>query len=249
ALLAPVLADLDPAVRRLVVVPDGPLHRLPFDALVLPDGRFVVERFAVATVPSAAVAARLWEPRTAAPPAGLAVLADPTFASGADGGEGAAEAFRAALAAGADLPRLRGSAREARVVACYAPGALVRRRRDASEAWLKRAPLEDYGVLHLATHALVDEGSVSNTALALAPADGEDGFVGPGELAELELAAGLVVLSACRTAGGVVLKGEGVQGLAAPLLAAGARAVAATWWPIGDAATVRFVDDFYRGMA
>src|SRR5690606_12104073 len=95
----------------------------------------------------------------------------------------------------------------------------------------------------------VDEGSVSNTALALAPADGEDGFVGPGELAELELAAELVVLSACRTAGGVLLKGEGVQGLAAPLLAAGARAVAATWWPIGDAATVRFVDDFYRGMA
>src|SRR5690606_18298936 len=163
--------------------------------------------------------------------------------------EDAAEAFRAALAAGADLPRLRGSAREARVVARYAPGAVVRRRRDASEAWLKRTPREDYGVLHFATHALVDEGSVSSTALALAPADAEDGFVGAGELAELELAAELVVLSACRTAGGVVLKGEGVQGLAAPLLVAGARAVAATWWPIGDAATVRFVDDFYRAMA
>ena len=97
--------------------------------------------------------------------------------------------------------------------------------------------------------ALVDEGSIANTALALAPEGAEDGFVRPAELAALGLQAELVVLSACRTAGGVIVRGEGIQGLAAPLLAAGARAVAATWWPIGDEATVRLVEDFYAGMA
>jgi len=75
--------------------------------------------------------------------------------------------------------------------------------------------------------------TIANTALALAPEGAEDGFVHPAELAALGLQAELVVLSACRTAGGVIVRGEGIQGLAAPLLAAGARAVAATWWPIG----------------
>ncbi|MGH7536669.1 MAG: CHAT domain-containing protein [Gemmatimonadales bacterium] len=76
------------------------------------------------------------------------------------------------------------------------------------------------------------------TALALTPGQGEDGFVTPGELAGLRLDADLVVLSACRTAGGVVVDGEGVQGLTAPLLAAGARSVVATSWQVGDQLTV-----------
>ena len=87
------------------------------------------------------------------------------------------------------------------------------------------------------------------TALALAPGGGEDGFVTPGELARLRLAADLVVLSACRTAGGVVVDGEGVQGLTAPLLEAGARSVVATTWRVGDESTVDLVDRFYAGLA
>lgn len=248
ALLAPALDRLHPAVRRLVVVPDGTLHRLPFDALVLPDGRYAVERFAIATAPSATIAARLWEREISPHATGVLVLADPRFAAATrppsnDG------AFRSAVAGGAGLPRLRGSAREARAVARFAPEATVRRRGDASEAWLKHASLTGYGVVHFATHALVDDASVANTALALAPGDGDDGFVGSAELAQLHLAAELVVLSACRTAGGVLLRGEGVQGLAAPLLSAGARAVAVTWWPVGDEGLVRLVSDFYAAMA
>jgi CHAT domain-containing protein len=249
ALLDPTLADLDPAIRRLIVVPDGPLHRLPFDALVLPDGRFVVERFAVAGAPSATVVARLWERRGETPPAGLLVLADPQFAGERGAPSGGTELYRSAFSTRGSLPRLPAASQEARRIARYAPAPTVRRRGAASAAWLKQAPLTSYGLLHFATHAFVDEGNVAGTSLALAPGGGEDGFIGPAELASLTLAAELVVLSACRTAGGVLVRGEGVQGLAAPLLEAGARAVAATWWPIGDRATVRLMDDFYRAMA
>jgi hypothetical protein len=73
--------------------------------------------------------------------------------------------------------------------------------------------------------------------------------VGPGDLAALELRADLVVLSACRSAGGVVVAGEGVQGLTSPLLQAGARSVVATGWKVGDRRTVGFVEDFYRALA
>jgi hypothetical protein len=65
----------------------------------------------------------------------------------------------------------------------------------------------------------------------------------------LRLDADLVVLSACRTAGGVIVAGEGLQGLTAPLLEAGARSVVATQWRIGDRSTVQLVDEFYAAMA
>jgi hypothetical protein len=59
----------------------------------------------------------------------------------------------------------------------------------------------------------------------------------------------MVVLSACRTAGGVTVAGEGVQGLTTPLMAAGARSVVATQWRVGDRSTVRLVADLYDGLA
>lgn len=57
------------------------------------------------------------------------------------------------------------------------------------------------------------------------------------------------MLSACRTAGGVAVVGEGIEGLTTPLLAAGARSVVATQWRIGDRSTVRLVHDFYEQLA
>ena len=134
--------------------------------------------------------------------------------------------------------------------AVYAwPEAEVRVREAASATYLKHAKLAGFRVLHFATHALVDEGTAARTALALAPGEGESGFVSPGELAALRLDADLVVLSACRTGRGVVVEGEGVQGLTAPLLQAGARSVVATSWRISDQATVAFVQSFYQALA
>jgi CHAT domain-containing protein len=135
-------------------------------------------------------------------------------------------------------------------VARYAGGGSeVRVRGEANEAWLKHAPLDRFRVVHLATHALVDESSISRTALALAPGTNEDGFLSPADLAGLRLDADMVVLSACRTAGGVTVAGEGVQGLTTPLVAAGARSVVATQWRVGDRSTVHLVKDLYDGLA
>jgi CHAT domain-containing protein len=160
------------------------------------------------------------------------------------------ETYRSAFAAAGGLPRLKGSGEEARTVARYAAGGSeVRTRAEASEAWLKAAPLDRFDVIHLATHALVDERSLTRTALALAPGGSDDGFLSPADIAGLKLDADLVVLSACRTAGGVTIAGEGVQGLTTPLVAAGARSVVATQWRVGDRTTVRLVADLYGGLA
>jgi CHAT domain-containing protein/tetratricopeptide (TPR) repeat protein len=251
ALLGPADSALPAGIARLVVVPDGPLHRVPFDALRLRDGRAAVERWAIGVAPSAAVASALRRrPDPAARPTRLLALGDPVFTGPTLSlAVRDAETYRSAFDRAGGLPRLAGSGDEAREVARYAPAADVRLREDASESWLKRADLGRYRVIHLATHALVDEASLANTALALSPGGSDDGFVSPGDLAGLHLDADLVVLSACRTAGGVTVAGEGVQGLTTPLLAAGARAVVATQWRIGDRSTVRLVDDLYAGLA
>ena len=246
ALVDPALAMLNGAVTRLIVVPDGPLNRVPWDLLRLPDGRYLIERYAVSVAPSAAILAALWRhPRsgTSAPEDAMRLLAfgDPVFTRGKGTGSTDVPAE--------ELPRLAGSGREARLVARYSPDAEVRLRDQASAVYLKRAPLERFRIVHFATHAMVDERSAARTVLALAPEGSDNGLVGPGDLAALQLDADLVVLSGCRTAGGVLVEGEGVQGLTAPLIQAGARSVVASQWRIADRRTVPFIQAFYGGLA
>ncbi len=281
ALLDSAQTLVGPAVTSLVIVPDGLLHRVPFDALRLRDGRHAVERFTISTSPSATVTRELWRRgersiQSTVATAGLSgaaeasvgetavdatlpapvvvqertarVLAfgDPTFAkSESDDGN----LYRAAFDAEGGLARLSGSGREARMVASFAPDGQVRLRGRATEAALREGLAGDVQVLHLATHAIVDETTVARTALALAPSDGDDGFLSAGDVAALRMDADLVVLSACRTAGGRLLGGEGIWGLTGPLLQAGARSVVATGWQIGDERSVRLVRDFYTALA
>ncbi len=233
ALLAPAVARLDATIRRLVIIPDGPLHRLPFDALRLRDGRYAAERYAISTAPSAKVLVSLWLHHPSGRPMRLLAFGDPAF-----------ESKRQPA-----LPRLRRSAGEARFVARYSPKSEVRLRGEASAAFLKGSDLTPFRVVHFATHTLVDEHTAARTALVLAPSKGESGFVGPDELARLRLDADMVVLSSCRSAGGVVINGEGVQGLIAPLFRAGARSVVATQWEVGDREAVSLVQALYRHLA
>jgi tetratricopeptide (TPR) repeat protein len=248
ALLDSALAGLPSEIHRFVLVPDGPLHRLPFDALILSTNEPVVTRYAITVAPSAAVAARLHTRPSSTLPARVLAIADPRFATEKSGDE-ETSIYRAAFTATGGLPRLGGSADEARAVSRYGRRAVLRLRDEASEAFLKQAPLDSFRIIHLATHAIVDEGTLSRTALALAPGQDEDGFVGPADLANLRLVADVVVLSACRTAGGWVVGGEGIQGLTAPLLQAGARSVLATLWPIKDRSRNTLIEPFYRGLA
>ena len=116
-LLQPALASLGPKVTRLVIVPDGPLHHLPWDALRLADGRQVVEHYSVSVAPSAAVASALWrrprEAGTSARPMRLLAFGDPTFAGAGEvpSVNDGAEVFRSAFKATGGLPRLQASAR------------------------------------------------------------------------------------------------------------------------------------------
>jgi CHAT domain-containing protein len=118
----------------------------------------------------------------------------------------------------------------------------------ASEARLKQADWTGVSVLHLAAHARTEEWGLLNAAVHLAPGSTEDGQFRPEEIAFTRIPVELVVLSGCRTTGGVVAFGEGIQGLVNPFLEAGARAVLATYWQVSDQRILPLVERFYTEL-
>jgi CHAT domain-containing protein len=240
----PLMASLPPGVSKLVVVPSAPFNTVPFDVLEMPDGRPMIERFEISYAPSASVYAALRRRASVvvsrASPRGVMAF-------------GAPERPRNSGVARWDtLPPLPAAAAEAREVARTSSPlpSLVRLGRDASESALKRSALSDVSVLHFASHAVVDPTGLRGTALLLAPGGGEDGIVRPEELSALSLDADLVVLSACATAiSGGYVGDEGLRGLVAPLIEAGAKGVAATLWAVDDNAQRALMRRLYERLA
>ena len=241
-LLAPVLAALPPRTERLVIVPDGPLHRLPFDALSAgPEKPYLAERFSVSLVPSAS----LWLRLRAAPrlPAGnILVLADPSDGSAAE-----------AVVRGSTgvLGALVHARREAEVaLSAFPSGSELRAGPPASETFLKSASLEGVSLLHLATHAVVDERDPEHAAVVLARGSAaDDGRLEPQEIGRLPLGGRTVVLAGCETSVGPVFRGEGVMSLARAFFGAGASAVVGTLDRARDDEAAVFFSTMYRALS
>jgi CHAT domain-containing protein len=223
----------------------------------------------VVVLPSASVLALMREELRGRPPAprSVAVLADPVFDSGDErlaaskgaGVRGAAGA-RAALRGfdgpdeDAGLTRLLFSRREANAIMASVPtgDGMLSLGFDASLATATSAELARYRVVHFATHGLLnsEHPELSGVVLSLFDAGGRrrDGFLQSHEIYNLELPADLVVLSACQTALGKEVRGEGLVGLTRGFMYAGAARVVASLWKVDDAATAELMGEFYRAM-
>ena len=256
-LLGPVASRLGD--QRLLVSPDGALHYVPFAALPLPGTTTTLAAaHEVVTAPSASslAALRRGTAGRAPAPGAVAVLADPVF-DPADPRLGQPTSPRAggsrSRAPGrfARLPHTRAEAEA--ILALAPPGeafgafGLAASREAATGGELAR-----YRVVHFATHGVVDteHPELSGIALSMVDAAGRprDGFLRAHELYRLELPAELVVLSACETALGREVRGEGLVGLTHGLLHAGARRVLVSLWPVEDRATAALMERFYRAM-
>ena len=257
--------------QRLVLIADGALEGLPYAALEIPlpgargAGR-LVDRFELVQLPSLAALAELrsGEPRPPRATASVAVLADPVFRNDDPRLRARAAAPQPAAApdpprgtdpspADVSLDRLRFSRREAQAIEALAPGRVVTRLDfDANRASLASPPLRQADVLHFATHARVHpvHPELSGIVLSLVGSDGssQDGLLRLADLYNLDVNADLVVLSACETAIGPDVPGEGVQALSRGFLYAGARRVVASLWQVDDRATSVFMQHFYRAL-
>jgi CHAT domain-containing protein len=122
---------------------------------------------------------------------------------------------------------------------------------DAIPERVLHLPARDLAVLHFATHAVAHADSPDQSALYLSEysADGShlaDSSLSAMDIARSGLRADVVVLSGCATGNGSALRGEGVLGLTYGFLANGSNSVVASLWPIEDASTARFMNEFYR---
>ncbi len=248
-LLAEALAELPPAIDRLVVVPDGHLHRLPFGALRAAEPATpLVARYQISIVPSATLWLR-WRQAEPAPARPIALaLADPLLAEANLRATASERGW--SLARGVRLDSLPHARREGRAVLRHlgrSSELLVGG--EASESALKALEIRRFGILHFAAHALVDGEKPHRSAVVLAPGSvEEDGLLQPREIARLDLGGTLVVLSTCHSATGDTLLGEGPLSLARAFFQAGARAVVASLWPLRDDEAAALFEPFYRHL-
>lgn len=258
--------------QPLLIVADGALQYIPFAALPLPGTTTpLIRNHEVVYLPSASAVGVLRSEARDRPAASrtLAVLADPVFEKEDERlaqALGLAEdvvAQTASQRGGAEregetdparFPRLKHSRKEAEEIADLLPPdqTFTALDFDASRATATSGRLADYRNVHFATHGVVDSDQPERSSLVLSQYNqrGElvDGFLRLNDIYNLELRADLVVLSACQTALGKEIRGEGLIGLTRGFMYAGAPRVLATLWSVDDLATARFMKHFYRAM-
>jgi CHAT domain-containing protein/tetratricopeptide (TPR) repeat protein len=245
-LFAPAAGALQ-GVTQLYIIPHGPLHHLPFQALVPPTGvdlrdsihvarpRYLIEDYAVAYLPSASVLGFAMA-RDMVPVRSALIVGDPVYAD---------PKYR--------RRPLEGALIEADTVARYAEQSLLLTRADAEESVVKReAPGRD--LLHFATHGELNKKDPLQSRILLAAAEPDsinNGDLTVAKIFNLDLDALLVTLSACQTAQlageeGEFTPGDDLVGLTRSFMYAGSPAVIASLWYVDDAATLAWMRDFYR---
>lgn len=152
------------------------------------------------------------------------------------------------------LSRLPFSREEAAGMATFVPPSSLLKATDfkANHALAMGGELSRYRIVHFATHGLLnsEHPELSGLVLSLVDENGQpqDGFLRLHEIYNLQTPADVVVLSACQTALGKEIKGEGLIGLTRGFMYAGAERVVASLWQVDDLATAKLMERFYRGM-
>jgi CHAT domain-containing protein len=226
-LLAPVEHDLT-GQRAVVFLPDGPLWDVAFQALQPAPRRFLIEQVAVSYSPSLAVlreTMRLARKRRATPVTGeLLALGNP---------------------AGRDpLPEAERQVRELEKL--YGPQQSRVLIGDAASEGRFKSEAGNYRVLHLASHAVLDGVNPMYSHALLARTANDAGMLEARELMNFNLHAELLVLSACETARGRAVGGEGISGMLWAAFVAGAPTTVASLWRVESASTSDLMVGFHR---
>lgn len=225
--------------KVLCIVPDSALWELPFAALRDKSGKFLVERFAISYAPSLTTLSamqRYARQRVEKRKGQLLAFAYPSF--------GASRKIELPLRG--TFEELPQTEREAKAIAAlFGKDAQVYLREQATEERFKtEAP--KYRILHIATHGIFDVSSPLYSGLLLSQGKFEDGILEAWEIADMDLNAELVVLSACETARGLVKEGEGLIGFAWAIFVAGCPSSLLTQWQVADKSTAELMAAFYR---
>lgn len=256
--------------KRLVIVADGLLQQVPFAALPSKNAEVLLDRHEIVSLPSTTTLATLrqvFRNRPMAPKL-AAIFADPVFDPKDVRVTGSPvlkktelaltrSAFQRSsedLGLSGSLPRLQATRREADLIAGLAPGEMTRKYVDfsANLAAATEDDLSQFRMVHFATHGLIDpiHPEFSGLVLSLIDEKGQpqDGYLRLEDIYNLKLSAEVVVLSACESALGREVQGEGLIGLTRGFMYAGTPRVVASLWNVDDLSTAALMGSFYKGM-
>ena len=226
-LVAPAQPLLEQA-GHIIVIPDGPLHEINFETLIVPGARphYWIEDVTLEIAPS--LASLRHEARPASPSRLLLVgdpaPADPAFPS---------------------LPQL---AREANAISRLFPRNVLRTGEAASPGAYRAAGPDGFTHIHFAAHAVPNKDSPLNSTIILSRnADGYKLYA--KDILEVPIHARLVTLSACHAAGAKTYSGEGLMGFSWAFLRAGAQNVIASLWQVDDQAAAALMGQLYAEIA
>lgn len=236
--------------ERLIIVPDGRLHLLPFDALVGRKGRYLVSSHTI-TYATSASAMYLLDSLTPHEPAQGALLG-----VGGIPYDQTAELNKVAMMRGyisSPLVNLPASKEEvlAAQAAVRADANTLLLGPSATKSAFRNSGLDQHAIIHLAVHGVANEKHPDRAALILLsdPQSGDDGILEASEIVHLHTAADLVVLSACDTAVGSLQGEEGIANLSLAFQLAGAKTVVSTLWSVDDTSALYLMKRFYAHLA
>ena len=260
-LLSQVSKEVDG--KRIAIVAEGMLQYLPFSALLDDESAYLADRNEIIVLPSASVLSELRRSPEKEHEQIVGVFADPVFDkqdprfvknSAALQKDTSGELTKSLrdFKFGETLPRLLASREEARNIASLAEQnkSIVKTDFDANLNSIQTADLKNFRILHFATHGLLNTANPELSGLVFSLYDEagkpQDGFLDLNDIYNLKLSSEMVVLSACQTALGKDVRGEGLIGISRGFLYAGSKRVVASLWKVDDSATAEFMKLFYR---
>ena len=258
-------ALLPDEIKTVVIVPDGILYYLPFEALIRDSEEesknrdWMIEKYTITYSPSMSSLLYLQNRSVNGETAKtLLALGNPDYFPRKKSLKKSEESPSIILqdlyaSSGFLLSPLPFAEKEIKHITQFFPQEKldIYLRKRAQETVIKNIPLEEYRIVHFACHALLDRRFPFRSALVLSlnMQEGEDGFLHVREIYNLRFRADLIVLSACQTGMGRLEKGEGILGLPRIFFYTGARSILSTLWKIDDRTSSRFMDLFYRHLS
>jgi CHAT domain-containing protein len=246
---------------RFIIAPDGILNLLPFEALRDSQGDYLLKSRVISYVPSATILDVLRRTEKASPaPRPFLGVGDVAYEN--QGGSGRRmsppDTVRGRVMRGIadlsgiglhDLPQTRKEVEG--IGRIMGRDAVILLGKDATETAFKKAPLDQFRVLHLAVHGFADTQYPERSALILGadPKSSDDGLLQVREIIRLRLNAELTTLSACDTGVGKLQGQEGVSNLVEAFLVAGSRSVVASLWSADDTYASALMERFYEHLA
>ncbi|MFY0601504.1 MAG: CHAT domain-containing protein [Cyclobacteriaceae bacterium] len=237
-----LIPNIKPDINHLIILPDGVLGTLPFEAFTLGIASertgygqltYLVEKYAISYDYAATLLLDRLNDTESTDSKGILLTAPITFSENE-----------------VAMPDLPGSQEEINEIKYLFLSTdqkpTVSLGKNANETMIKREKLHDYKYLHFATHGMVDESNPELSRIFLSPSDTDDGSLYSGEIYNLKINADLVTLSACETGLGKLAKGEGIVGLSRSLMYAGAHNLIVSLWQVADASTAQLMIDFYK---